>query len=310
MAIEVMARVWAQPRECLDPSEKLVLTIMADRADADGLLWYAVDTIADMTSFTNRAVQKIIERLIVKGFVRKLQRTNRSNYYVIVLDMLPAVDKVKRAKELGPAEFVAQLEDPAEPDLFGTGERGSVTGEPRSSTGERRSVTGESGSPDSLIDPSNDSLTDPIGAGDDFLVHQVVKTWNGLAGEFELLAEITVVSDQRRSAIIRRAEEFAGRFEGTKDERKLKVWEAALTVVKSSRLLTGQKLDWVSSFDWVTKKSNFLKIMEKNYGRGEDAIGSQPTRSSDRSASAAGSAALGVVERARERSRTHASNSR
>lgn len=298
MAIEIIARIWRRPKDELDSSEKFVLTVMADRADDDGLLWYAVDTIADLTSLSDRGVQKIMDRLITKGMVKKLQRRDRSNYYVIQLDRFPHVERTRRPKEIGPKEFIAELD--AEPDLFGTGEPGSGTGERRSLTGEPGSLTGEPGSPYSLNDSLSDSLNESPMSPDDRLVGVVVDSWNALAETFERLPSITMISDPRRSGILKRADEHAGRFEGTKEVRRLAVWKHALEVVSRSKLLTGQKTDWNASFDWVTKKANFLKVMEENYGRGDDAIGSRG-KATDRSAVEAGSEALGLVERARQR---------
>lgn len=310
MAIELMARIMGQPRDCLDASEKWVLTVMADRADQDGLLWYAVETIADKTSFTEKAVRNIINRLVSKGFVRKMHRTNRSNYYIINVDKLPSTQPLKRSKESGPAEFMAAL-DPAEPDLFATGEPSSGTGERRSATGEPGSATGEARSPNSLTDSLSDSLSDSPAGGDpdDYLVETVFSSWNALAETFDKLPSVNFFSDQRRAAILRRADEFGGRFPGTKDDKRMAVWRHALTVVSRSKLLTGQKTDWACSFDWVTKKANFLKIVEENYGRGDDAIGATGPKPGERSAAAAGSEAGRAVKRARERGRSHAVHS-
>jgi hypothetical protein len=306
MAIELMARIWARSRGELDSSEKLVLTIMADRADADGLLWYAVATIADLTSFTERAVQKIMDRLIVKGIVKKLPRADRSNYYVIQMDRFPHIERKKRPKELGPKQFIAELD--AEPDLFGTGEPGSGTGERRSSTGERGSLTGESRSPDSLNDPLNDSL---IPGGTDSVVQFVLRRWNELAEKHNALAPARLLSPARQRQIELRTDEWLTTVTAADDDPSMEhaLWRQVFEAVDSSRLLTGTKTDWAPTLDWVLGPKNFAKIMEGNYGQGNDAVGTVSAAGGDRSAVAAASDARVAVGQARQRQRDRASRS-
>ncbi|MES2903249.1 MAG: helix-turn-helix domain-containing protein [Pseudomonadota bacterium] len=304
MAIELMARILARPKEEVDASEKLVLVVMADRADDDGLLWYAVDTIAGRASMTARGVQKIMDRLIAKKIIRKQSRRNRSNYWIINVDRFPAVERVKKAKEQGPVEFLDEA-DAAEPDLFGTGEPRSGTGERRSSTGEPGSVTGEPGSPDSLSDSLSDSLTpDALGA-------RVVEAWNLMAAKHPKISSVSVLSETRKRGIELRAKEHAARFERyDPGERENAVWHQAIETVSKSRLLTGLKTDWSCTFDWVLKNANFIKIMEGNYGRGSDEIGGQSPGVGERSAAAAGSEARRLVERHRQRGRADAAHPR
>lgn len=292
MAIELMARIWARPRAELDSSEKWVLTIMADRADDDGMLWYAVSTIAEKTSLTDRGVQKIMDRLITKGLVKRVHRTDRSNYYLIQVDRFPHVDRVKKPKEAGPKEFIAPLDE--EPDLFTTGERrSSGTGEPGSATGERRSETGEPGSPNSL----SDSLSDSLIPSED-VAQLVIDLWSELASRHVALQHAPPLSEKRRDRILERTRDGRKEFP---DLGEREFWSAYFERVGNSRLLTGQKLDWAPTFDWLIGPKNFEKVLGDNYGQGIDAIGAVSKAGGDRSAVAAASDARRAVAEARQR---------
>lgn len=303
MAIELIARIMSRPRSELDPAEKWVLVVMADRADDDGLLWYAVDTIAARTSYTPRGVQNVVDRLIKKGFVKKMPRQNRSNFWLINVDRLPMCERERKAKETGPIEFIESANG-VEDDLFGTGEPRSGTGERRSVTGEPGSATGERRAPDSLSDSLSDSLTPST--REDALVEGAVQGWNAVAGEFELLAAVRgPVSPQRRAAIVARTNEHAKANGG--DEA---LWAAVLATIADSKLLTGQKTSWAATFDWVLGKKNFAKIIGGNYGHGHDCIGRNVSAPDERSAMAAASAARELVDRARGRSAAGGSGGR
>jgi hypothetical protein len=294
----------------LDAMEKLVLFVMLDRADDDGVLWYANETIAEKASLTSRGVQKVVDRLIAKCIVRKMPRRNATNYYIVQMDKLPAVlAKPRRPKEGTALDFLSQ----PEPDLFeSTGERGSgVTGERGSTTGERRSVRGERGSPDSLNDSSNDSHGSGRAATDDpddELYELVLTGWNALASRVEALAPCRSLSDARKRLIQLRTEEWIKQaWVGSESNEPpaVQVWKHVFAQIEGSRFLTGVKTDWaIPGIDWILKAGNFLKIMEGNYGRGSDSTNPAIARGhpgGERSAVEAGREALGALRDARQR---------
>lgn len=303
MAIDLMARIWRRPKQELDASEKWVLTVMADRADDEGVLWYAIETIADLTSYSPRGVQKIMDRLIAKALVKKMLRRDQSNYYIIALDKFPYIERKSRPKEKGQREkLLAELD--AEPDLFGTGERRSgVTGEPGSATGERRSATPERGSPDSLNDSLIDSPTDAHAReGGEAIEELILRSWNELAGKHEALPPVRFLSDARKTLIAQRTDEWAKQDRGDGWPWTARgLWEQAMREIGGSKLLTGQKTAWAPSLDWVLKKSNFAKIIGGNYGHGHDKIGALPAGGNGRSAVAAVRAARQLTNSARQR---------
>jgi hypothetical protein len=304
MAIELMNRIWW--REDLDSSEKMVLLALADRADDEGVCWYAVETICRKSSLSRRGVQKIIGRLCDRQLLRRVRRHDLSNYYVIPVDKFPEVENRSRpSKEKGSLQYLEE-----EPDLFGErGERGShrrsALGSERGARGTKR---GEPGAPDSL----SDSLIDTKGGtrARETIPEMVVRRWNELAFLHPALKPFHgQLTPERISKIETRTSEWSERLPQwsraltlemqSQPTREEEVWVAVFFVIGTSRLLTGQKIDWAPSFDWMLGPKNFTKIMEGNYGHGPDRIGAPSNDPRDRSAVAAGRTALERVKRAR-----------
>lgn len=303
MAIELMNRIWW--REDLDASEKLVLLSLADRADDEGVCWYAVETICRKSSLSRRGVQKVLARLCARQLLRKVHRHDLSNYYVIPVDKFPDVNNRPRpAKERGSLQY---LED--EPDLFvERGERGARRRSERGSDrGAPETARGAPGAPNSLSDSLIDTKPS-AGAREETLPEMVVRCWNALAADHEALATFNgELSPSRISKIEARAGEWIGRSLATglatveDASAEHTVWRIAFEQIARSKLLTGQKIDWAPTLDWVLGPKNFNKIMEGNYGHGHDRIGSPTNDASGRSAVKAGQSALELVERARNR---------
>ena len=67
MSIRVMSAVW--DIEDIDSSECLVLIALADHADDMGRCYPSIGRLAKRTKLSDRGVQKVISRLIEKGFV-------------------------------------------------------------------------------------------------------------------------------------------------------------------------------------------------------------------------------------------------
>lgn len=83
MSVKIMAAVWE--REDLDASERLVMLALADHADDDGRCYPSIARLHKRTSMTDRGVQKVIARLVEKGFVSIIQNGGRSgaNLYIV-----------------------------------------------------------------------------------------------------------------------------------------------------------------------------------------------------------------------------------
>jgi len=76
--------------------------------------------------------------------------------------------------------------------------------------------------------------------------------WNGFA-EKNNLAKVDAIKDTRLKHLNARM--------GEKDFN----FASLLEVIQESPFLLGKKTDWRTSFDWVIKESNYIKIMEGNY---------------------------------------------
>lgn len=256
MAIDLMSRI--PDREDLDTYEKIVLMIMADRADEEGLLWYANETIARKCSMTKRGVQKVLDRLITRLIVRKMHRHDRSNFYIINVDRLPRMERpAKPSKEVGPMDYLA---DEEEADLFADrGEHGSSRGKSRgergSIRGEPGSVRGEPGSPDSLTDPTMIRNLYAREIADHF-----AQQWNLRLAVFPKIAQIEI-TDRRWSKLHARLTD-RGIKDGDTPAAKSLVDEL-IGKIEGSPFLCGEVKEWAISVDWVLGPENFDKTMDR-----------------------------------------------
>lgn len=82
-----------------------------------------------------------------------------------------------------------------------------------------------------------------------------VGLWNDLARDAGL-PSVQVLSDERRAALRKRLTDCGG----------LDGWSAALTKVRDSPFLCGKNKDgWKADFDFLLRKSKFIKLMEGGY---------------------------------------------
>jgi hypothetical protein len=272
---------------------KWTLIAMGDMASDDGFCWPAVETVAKKASLGKRAVQMALRQAEVLGIIRRRQRRDASTQYVFVLDALPHVDRPVRVKERGPLDAFEE-----EPDLFGTGAGDAPLGKERvhgvRGTGAGDSLTGAPHAPRN----TNETPLNHQETPDDLLCRFVTESWGGLASLFPELADFGALTDGRARAIVKRTAEFAG--PRPSQEARIGVWETIFDQIQNSKLLVGESTDWQITSDWMLKKANFRKIMEKKYGRGSDRRGTAGRQ--DRSAVEAGHSALELVRDHRERS--------
>lgn len=110
----------------ISPTQKFVLMMLAEYADAEGRCFPSVETLAADTGFSDRAVQKAIRGLVAAGFlvIEKGGGRGHSNRYRVAVKGEPS------------SGFNEEKGEPHSPN----GVRGSaIKGEPRSLKGERRS---------------------------------------------------------------------------------------------------------------------------------------------------------------------------
>lgn len=84
MSIHITNRVLlCDEQRLLLPSEKFVLFLLADSANAAGLCWPSTATISRYSNLNERTIRRAIDRLVQLGHVTIKQRPGRSSYYTI-----------------------------------------------------------------------------------------------------------------------------------------------------------------------------------------------------------------------------------
>lgn len=88
-------------------------------------------------------------------------------------------------------------------------------------------------------------------------VDRAITAWNDMAQRAGLSKAQVSPNDARRPRIKARLKEADG----------INGWGMALDIIEASEFLTGgaSDRDWRASLDWMSKKANFIKIMEGNY---------------------------------------------
>ena len=88
MGFKWTKRVW-EIDEPLSTAELLVLLALTDFInDKDDVCWPSIATLARMCKKSKRWVSEYLRRLEGKGFIRRIPRVGRSNYYKLVVDKL------------------------------------------------------------------------------------------------------------------------------------------------------------------------------------------------------------------------------
>lgn len=172
MSNRIMALCWQLSG--MSGTEKAVLIALADRADDAGMCWPSIATLAQMTCFTDRAVQKCIHSLLEKGLISvQVSPGGKSNKYAINPEpRSPSAEKLANAN----GERNSPLDgEPRSPRTKFTPNHVHRNGEPRSPNGEPRSPKPSR----TIREPSTKSIAPPEGVDQklwaDFLVIRKAK---------------------------------------------------------------------------------------------------------------------------------------
>lgn len=87
MSIKIMSAVWEL--DGIDGTECLVLLALADHADDEGRCYPSISRLAKRTKLSDRGVQKVLSRLIEKGFVRVVPCAGQSGANVYFVTATP-----------------------------------------------------------------------------------------------------------------------------------------------------------------------------------------------------------------------------
>lgn len=275
MSIDIMNRIWW--RSDLGMTEKFVALALADASNDEGVSWPAVDTLAQKCSCSPRTIQNAVKALSDKGLLRKMERKDRSNYYLFSLDSLPHFERTRRPKE-GFDGHGRTTGAGDSPQLFDTGESGSMTG-------ESLSMRGAGDSPRTIIEPSeepSDSDSGDFKSPDAALVAFVDREWHQLKADQPGIADVRKIDDNLAKLIVLRAKQHA-----QPGEDGIAVWTTVFREIRSSRFLTGRAAPgpgrdsaFKLSLGWACKTQNFREIINGRYSnergdRAYDAAGNR-----------------------------------
>ena len=84
MSMESLTRALAV--QGVTPGEKLVLLVLANRADKNGQAWPSIDNIAQQSCMSRSGVKKALRGLVDRELLTKDSRRNRSNVYRLTLN--------------------------------------------------------------------------------------------------------------------------------------------------------------------------------------------------------------------------------
>jgi len=259
-------------REDLDPTTKHVATMLADGCSDEGVCWPSVATLQAKTSLSRRAVQKALAKLEAAQLIRKVLRQDTSNFYILVIENLPLIERKRGEKEHGLFEHVTRAPDAPAPAHGGRPPR--VPGAPPPRTEDALTLNEPSVEPSFL-----DSIAADAAGGDDEIVEFVVTRWQEAAEKHPGIQKARLPLDPaRRQTIIRRT----SRREQGQSPKQL--WEAFFAEIERSAFLQGRAAPakgrtdpFTLSLTWALKSANFNQIMEGVYGRDRNSIGDTHT---------------------------------
>lgn len=137
MSIKVMAAVWEI--EGIDSSECLVLMALADHADDRGRCYPSIARLAKRTKLSDRGVQKVIARLIEKGFVTVTPSAGQGGANLYTVTATPDVPAIVVADPVGARDVDAQRVNDVHPERGSPRTTGTTPPNDVRKTPERRS---------------------------------------------------------------------------------------------------------------------------------------------------------------------------
>jgi hypothetical protein len=150
MSIKVMSAVWEI--EGIDSSECLVLMALADHADERGRCYPSIGRLAKRTKLSDRGVQKVIARLIEKGFVTVTPSAGQGGANIYTVTATPELPAIVVADPVGARDIDAHLVNDVHPERGSPRTTGTTPPNDVRKTPERRSPKPSGTS----IEPSED----------------------------------------------------------------------------------------------------------------------------------------------------------
>jgi len=236
MSIRVMSWVWDNGPE--DRGELLVLLALADYCDDAGTCYPSMAGIGEKARMTERGAQKVVQRLIERGYVEVQVGggRGRKNLYRIVRK---AASETPKPRTPNGEWETGNTENPERNDA-----------KPRTAVHPNRQGT-------VIKEEGEEYARSGVKPVDE--IAEAVLAFNAAAQRVGW-GQVHKLTDQRRAKLRARLND-AGGLEG---------WHVALAKAEASDFCTGRATGWKASFDFLLQESSFVKLMEGNYDNRPD----------------------------------------
>ncbi len=221
---------WAFGLNLPCPGQKLTLLALCNYADGEGICRPGQLTLAKLTSQGERTVRRHLAKLEEAGLIERSRRTRQ--------------DGSRTSDEYFLKRQPANLASDQPANLAG-GQPAKLS----ESTGQVGRAMNRKGNrkkdePSESPKPPDDSID---------LVTALVSIYHDRCTSLTKVLEIT---PPRRAAALERFSDLGGLTSS---------WAAYCEHIETSDFLAGRKTDYVADFDFITKKANYVKIMEGRY---------------------------------------------
>lgn len=236
--------------EGLLPSDKLVLSAIAERTDKKRGCWPSRRTLANDTGLSLDTVKRSLKRLVQKHVIHKSERMHESGCRA---SSLIEIVGFTEASAVGAACTQGWMqENPqggcSESPRVGAASPLTYKDEPKiEPKREPKRETRVADARDQIFEllPSKTSSTDPL---------EAFVSYNQTAQEIGLPVAGSLTPGRRKSINARRREHGAGS------------WVTVLANLRASDFLRGNNdRGWRPNLDWIIKPENYAKILEGNY---------------------------------------------
>jgi hypothetical protein len=233
MAFEHYAWAWKQP---LSAPSKLVLLSLADRADeVNREAFPSIDRLVADTGLNAKTITLAIKTLTELGLIvdtgKRVGNTQRVRIFKL------------NVAETTPKPESFQKRNHSKNGGLNTTKNGGLN-------------TTKNGGQNLSLEPIIEPITKQAGKKPAIDAQAIVDLYNKTLKD--CLPRVSLLTDKRRAAL-------AGCAKLEDGFDSLDFWEAYWQQVSQSDFLTGKAGSWKASFDWLTNKTNFVKVVENNY---------------------------------------------
>lgn len=232
------ATIWAWKQGLPAPS-KLVLLSIADRANEEHEAWPSMERLAADTGLNTKTITLAIRRLTDTGLMTDTGRRVGATQKVRIFKL----NGVQCRTETKPKTEPFQNRNDSKNGGLNTTKNGGLNAP-------------KFGGQNLSLEPVNETPTKQAGKKPAIDAQAIVDQYNKTLRDY--LPAVTLLTDKRRAAL-------AGCASLEEGFETLEFWQAYWQQVAESDFLTGRATSWKASFDWLTNKTNFVKVLEGNY---------------------------------------------